>query len=273
LQAPEQILVEQVKPVFGQAPPTQGVEHVSAVTQLWGNFRFAVTSSARHDGVRAACGVAAGMIGRRLTPHQLHRSMTLGKERHFESAYGIDVREGVAPQRSRARSTYGDSANYKPVPLAQLEKLFDALPIDPAQHAFIDLGCGMGAALVCALERGFAEVIGVELDPELAGCAQQNLKRVHDYLRPEARADVVIADAVEYRFPDTPSLIFMYNPFGQDTMRAVLANVEKSLARNPRELYIAYFNPVQRDVLESSAALSSIRYQNVPSRFVVYKTV
>jgi predicted RNA methylase len=164
---------------------------------------------------------------------------------------------------------YGDARQYAPVPFTQLYKLFKALPIDPQEYAFIDLGCGKGGALVCAAECGFRAVIGIEFDQDLSASATRNLELFRAGRPTSCTTDIVHSDAVEYQFPNVPSLIFMFNPFGENTMRAVLRNIEQSFLEHPRELYIAYFNPVERDVLESSAHLLSIRH--VPSRFVTYK--
>src|SRR5579863_10298253 len=43
------------------------------------------------------------------------------------------------------------------------------------EFAFIDLGAGMGRAVLLASEMPFREVIGVELNPTLARIARRNL--------------------------------------------------------------------------------------------------
>ena len=240
---------------------------------LLSHFKSTVTSSFHDDGLRAASARAAGMIGRRLIPNQMLRSLILRKQRQYELKYGVDVGQDNSELVSDPSLLYGDNLPYAPVPFTQLEKLFRALPIDPREYSLIDLGCGKGAALILAVEGRFQAVIGVEFDPELTAIATRNLERVHAVRPRSCTTDIVNSDAAEYRFPLVPSLIFISNPFGEETMRTVLRNIEESFTEHPRNLYIAYYNPVEREVLKSSTRLVSMRIRRVPSRFVVYKVV
>jgi SAM-dependent methyltransferase len=212
-----------------------------------------------------------GMIGRWLIPHQLRRARDLREQREFERKYGFHIGESNHEVTSSANLLYGDNAGYAPVPLRQLKKLFKALPISSKEYGFIDLGCGKGAALVVAVEGEFQAVIGIEVDRELAASASQHIQRICAGRLPPCAADIVHSDAAAYQFPDIPSIIFMFNPFGEVTMRAVLRNIDNSLIDHPRELYVAYFNPVLRNVFESSTQLVPTKIRHVPSRFVVYK--
>ena len=47
-------------------------------------------------------------------------------------------------------------------------------------------------------------------------------------------------------------MVFLFNPFGADTMRAFLANLEASLAQAPREAIIVYLNPRHPEVFADS---------------------
>jgi len=211
------------------------------------------------------------MVSRRLIPQQLRRSLILRRQRQFETKYGVDV-QGSREANPHGNLLYGDNNPYEPIPFTQLKRLFKALPIDAREYSFIDLGCGKGAALVLAVEQGFRSAVGVEFDEDLAACAARNLQHVCAGRLPSCTVDIVTTDAAQYQFPYIPSIVFIYNSFGEDTMRAVLRNIEKSLTRHPRELYIAYFNPIERTVFESSAQLVSMRNRHVPSRFIIFKT-
>jgi SAM-dependent methyltransferase len=195
---------------------------------LLSHFKSTVTSSFHDDGLRAASARAAGMIGRRLIPHQMRGSLILRKQRQYELKYGVDVGQDNSELVSDPSLLYGDNLFYGTVPFTKLEKLFTALPIDPREYSFIDLGCGKGAALILAVEGRFQAVIGVEFDPELTAIASRNLERVHAVRPTSCTTDIVNSDAAKYRFPLVPSLIFMANPFGEKTMRTVLRNIEES---------------------------------------------
>ena len=64
------------------------------------------------------------------------------------------------------------------------------------------------------------------------------------------------ADAATYDFPPVPLVVFLFNPFGADTLSVVAANLARSLTEEPRHVVVAYFNPVHRAVLEDTAGLS-----------------
>ena len=209
------------------------------------------------------------MIGRRLVGRRLRRVWMLRRQRQFDRKFSVDTCEDNREVASHANLLYGDNLRYEPASVTKLEKLFEALPIDPREYAFIDLGCGKGAAMILALERGFQAVIGIEFDRRLSAIAARNLQLARTRRLSLCTADVVNLDAAEYRFPNIPSLIFMNNPFGEDTLRAVLHNIENTFNDHPRELYVAYFNPVHREVLESSTRLVLIKKR--PFRSAVYK--
>lgn len=213
------------------------------------------------------------MVGRRLVPHQVRRPLMLRRQHQYEMKYGVDVGQDKSEVASDTNLLHGDNLGYDPIPFTQVEKLFAALPIDPREYAFIDLGCGKGVALILAVEGGFQAVIGVEFDPRLTAIATRNVERVHALLPASRTTDKVNSDAAEYQFPMVPSIIFMANPFGEKTMRAVLRNIEDSFTEHPRNLFIAYYNPVEREVLKSSPRLISMRIRQVPSRFAIYKVV
>ena len=218
------------------------------------------------------------MIGRRLVGRRLRRVWMLRGQRQFDRKFSVDTCEDNLSVdtcednrevASHANLLYGDNLRYEPASVTKLEKLFEALPIDPREYAFIDLGCGKGAAMILALERGFQAVIGIEFDRRLSAIAARNLQLARTRRLSLCTADVVNLDAAEYRFPNIPSLIFMFNPFGEDTLRAVLHNIENTFNDHPRELYVAYFYPVHREVLESSTRLVLIKKR--PFRSAVYK--
>ena len=107
-----------------------------------------------------------------------------------------------------------------------------------------------------AAQHGFRSIIGVELDTRLAAIADNNIRA---YAATASSRDctlsVVAGDAACYEFPSVSAVVFLFNPFGAGTLRAVVANLERSLATTPRPVVVAYFNPVHREVLDTSPTL------------------
>ncbi len=65
---------------------------------------------------------------------------------------------------------------------------------------------------------------------------------------------VVHADAATYPLPEGALVVFMVNPFGDETLRRVLDQV---VARRGRgDVVVVYFNPVHADVFDDYPALS-----------------
>lgn len=116
-------------------------------------------------------------------------------------------------------------------------------PIAPIEDfTFLDLGAGMGRALLLASEYPFRKVVGVELNPVLARMARQNLAgwRAANRLRSPAR--VICCDAVSARIPQGPCLVFLFNPFGDSVIRRLINRLASRFQNRPRQLDILYVN-------------------------------
>jgi SAM-dependent methyltransferase len=96
--------------------------------------------------------------------------------------------------------------------------------------SFIDVGAGMGRAMLLAAELPFRQVVGVELNPKLTRIAKINLTIWRASGRAQAPMRVVCADAVEFPLPAGPCLAFLFNPFGATVMRGLLKSWSKTLA-------------------------------------------
>jgi hypothetical protein len=108
---------------------------------------------------------------------------------------------------------------------------------------FIDFGSGMGRALFLASEWPFDRIIGVEFSKELNDIAEKNIARFRSPRQACKRIETVWHDAATYKLPNEPSVFYFFNPFGPEIFAQVLANIEASLAANPREAYVLYTNP------------------------------
>lgn len=177
------------------------------------------------------------------------RAVVLARnERRFDEFYGTDT-WGTRP---RDNSIRGDSVGYGAIQPDRFTRLLAHLPAAPAGLTFVDLGCGKGKALVLAAEAGFNKCIGVELNPELAAVARNNLA-----VR-AIEGEVVEGDAGDFVFPDEPLLVFLFNPFGADTLGVVLEALRRSVAASPRTLFVGYVNPIHRALMEASNFLVAI---------------
>jgi SAM-dependent methyltransferase len=150
------------------------------------------------------------------------------------------------------------AAPYEASDSTLLPRLLRTLDLDYPRFAFIDLGCGKGQAVLMATEFPFEQVLGVELSPRLADMARANCatfrsarQRCHD-------VRIICGDATDCSFPRTPLLIYLFNPFGEVVVRAVVANLARSLVEQPREVVVIYHNPNHAHVIDGSGAFELI---------------
>ena len=124
-------------------------------------------------------------------------------------------------------------------------------PIAPLdEFTFVDLGSGMGRALLLAAEYPFRAVLGVELHPTLARIGRRNLALWRAAGRARAPMQIVCRDAAEFRLPPGPCVAFLFNPFGAPVLRRMLANWSRTLAGREGQIDLLYVNNEQERVLE-----------------------
>ncbi|MGB6743306.1 MAG: class I SAM-dependent methyltransferase [Terracidiphilus sp.] len=127
-----------------------------------------------------------------------------------------------------------------------------AAPLD--EFTFIDLGAGMGRAMLLASGYPFRAVIGVELNPTLARIGRRNMALWRAAGRARAPLRMLCRDVVEFDLPPGPCVAFLFNPFGGPVMRRMLNGWSRNLAkrrdRNAGQLDILYVNNEQESVLE-----------------------
>ncbi|MGB7267708.1 MAG: class I SAM-dependent methyltransferase [Terracidiphilus sp.] len=120
-------------------------------------------------------------------------------------------------------------------------------PIDA--YTFIDLGAGMGRAMLLASAYPFRAVIGVELHPTLARIGRRNMALWRAGGRTHAPMRMHCRDAAEFTMPPGPCVAFLFNPFGAPVLRRLLRAWRRSLAGRPDQLDILYVNNEQESVL------------------------
>ncbi len=116
-------------------------------------------------------------------------------------------------------------------------------PLD--QFTFVDIGAGMGRAMLLASEYPFRKTIGVELNPILVDIARRNLAVWRASGRIKSPAQLICADAVSARIPRGPCLMFFFNPFGESVMRRLVARLATAFANRPGQLDLLYGNNEQ----------------------------
>lgn len=164
---------------------------------------------------------------------------------------------GIRTQRPEALDgLHIDSENlvhanrYEPTPFGVLEDMLCGLGLDYPRYSFVDLGSGKGRVLALAAQHPFSQVIGVEFSLELHQAALLNLAA----LRPEhvraKKVRSICQDAADYRFPATPLVLFLFNPFTAPVLARVLRNLEDAIVGGGQACTLLYYMPVLASMID-----------------------
>lgn len=195
----------------------------------------------------------------RVLGHKLMDRYDGWRDLTLDRRYGIDTTSGegrIADAASCLRTFHGH--HYEPIQIPVFRRIMQALPADPAELAFVDLGCGKGKALVLAAEHGFRRVMGVECDRRLYAAAQRNVRAYCDAVRRRDDIEVILGDAAQHPLPGEDCVCFLYNTLDEVAMPMLLARIGRSLQETPRRLFVAYRNPVHGDLLSAARFLRAL---------------
>ena len=146
------------------------------------------------------------------------------------------------------------ATHYEPTPVADIDRLLDAVPLAPERSTLVDIGAGMGRVVLHAARRPFRQIVGVEISPALLEVAKENRASYRGDL---ACRDVrlVRADAATFAFPRGDLIVYLYNPFRAEILGPMLDR----LAADPRrEVALIYHTPVERAAVDGHPAFELV---------------
>jgi SAM-dependent methyltransferase len=190
----------------------------------------------------------------------------------FDHKYGTDTSGFLGPEdlvngRANDALNHGYSAISPSVFREACRRWRESLPAVSGRmeaYSFVDVGAGKGRALLLAAELPFRKVVGVELSEELWRIAQSNVAQWSRVARPKAKIRVVLGDAAKFRWPRTPLLVYLYNPFAC----ALVAQVAEKLAAVAESssglVDLLYVNPTCTDTLTSQGLFVRLWTARIP---------
>ena len=188
-----------------------------------------------------------------------------GLLRHpFDEAHGVRTSGLVAGRDLRighATAYYGVAPSVFMQMLIRWQRTRPAASLE--QYTFIDIGAGMGRAVLLASTLPFRAVRGVELHPALVRIARRNLPLWRREGRAVTLVSISSADATTLHFPAGPCVCFLFNPFGAPVMRRFLKHAAESFAARPGQLDILYVNNEQEPVLERTRGFQRLFHGRV----------
>jgi SAM-dependent methyltransferase len=191
----------------------------------------------------------------------LARALNIAPNRHvvhpFDLKYGTDTGGYLRPDEIGGGGIHdamnnGYSAVAPSVFREACRRWRETLPSAAARleaYTFVDVGAGKGRALLLAAELPFRKIIGVELNEGLARIAQSNVTLWNRLARPRAKIRIVHEDAAAIRWPRTPLLVYLNNPFDCALVELLASRLAAAAASGPRLVDILYVNPACADTL------------------------
>jgi Methyltransferase domain len=185
----------------------------------------------------------------------------------WDRQYGVDTAGSI---QLSSLSITGPNAKFGNECVCTSPKSFDfmmrCLPGPVAGCTFVDIGAGKSRTLLLASRYDFANIVGVEFAKELVECSNRNIARFKANWRQCQNLEIVEADATQFTFPDTPLVIFFYNPFCREVFDLVLKNLVASLAAKPRNCYVVYGSSSHNAIdWAAPAILASGRFDKMPA--------
>jgi SAM-dependent methyltransferase len=175
----------------------------------------------------------------------------------FDRKYGTDTGGYLGPEdlvkgRANDALNHGYSAIAPSVFYEACRRWRETLPAMSGRidaYSFVDVGAGKGRALLLAAELPFRKVIGVEVTEELARIAQRNVARWSRIAKPKSKIRVIHEDAAKFRWPRSPLLVYLYNPFACSLVAQMAENLAAVAASGSGLVDLLYVNPTCTDTL------------------------
>lgn len=161
------------------------------------------------------------------------------RTRHVRTSGNVSLRAaGIAPDETR------DSELYVPARPANIRQALREIPVqNVSDYVYIDLGSGKGRSLLVAAEKPFQQITGVEFSALLHRQACENIRRFRFRKHGSKQIDSLHLNAKDFVFPDQKTVLYLFNPFGYETVAHVLGNLKESLLRSPRHVVVVLLWP------------------------------
>ncbi len=172
----------------------------------------------------------------------------------FDLRYGTDTRASVELKNLTIESrnkTRG--VGYQPSTPALFHRIMRRLAVPPGS-VFVDVGCGMGRALLMAARYDFVRLVGIEFSPALCTIARRNVEIFRRRTGVTIPIEIVEADVAEYDICDDQNVFYLFNPFDDVVMELLLDRIDQSRTRAPRIVWLVYLYPTRRHIIEHRAS-------------------
>jgi len=208
--------------------------------------------------------MASGPVRERGLRETVRSVRTVLRDRHetrnapFDADFGTDTERSVTIADLDATGADVPALwRYWPTSRDSFRAVMSDVRVPYERTVFVDLGSGKGRVLLMAAEYPFRKIVGVELSPALHRIARENVRRWRVVTHGAAAFELCCMDASEWEPPPAETLIYLFQPFPVDTMRAVLARLAFNLAAASRPaIHLAYLNPLHHELIIGSGVFA-----------------
>jgi len=214
-------------------------------------------------GVRRLSAVASRFVLRLLT------GKTAGNNRNFDDLYAVDTSGRISTAQMEVEGgNWRDGHAYQPT----LEPVFDAVikrvPVDFREFAFMDIGCGKGAALLYAAKYPFKKICGVDFSRDLCDTAKSNIAIFKEKTQCPTEFDVICLNVLNMSFPDQDTVFYLFNPFQEKVLVPFVRRLSEEARNMRRQYWIAYYTPAFKEHLK---AVSHLEERECDEQYVIYR--
>jgi peptidoglycan/xylan/chitin deacetylase (PgdA/CDA1 family)/glycosyltransferase involved in cell wall biosynthesis/predicted RNA methylase len=251
------------------------VSRIGGQTTVTVSAAAALLATARQRGlalatIGTALSATSGQTRFDVKHAQIVRTL-LSAARLFESAAGdwwLNVSTRGAVRMDPKIGKNGDARDFETVAHLAIHKVIGLIR-PRSEDVIIVLGCGKGRAVCHFSRQSVRKVIGIELSARLCEVARSNSRRLRGRRAP---IEIRNADAARAEMSEG-TIFFMFNPFGEQTLHEVLANIENSRDLADSPVTIAYMNARHTNVFHNFSWLEIVRdYRRARGqRVVIYK--
>jgi len=198
----------------------------------------------RQDGLASLLGHVRLVALRRM-----HKVLWDGRldAREANASGGFLAKGDLAPAEA---AKVDESWGYLPTERRVLRWLLEGVAEDLSSFTFIDFGSGPGRVLLSAAVYPFKAVLGVEFVRSLHEQAVANIANHDQNLFTCKDIHSICADALAYDLPEGDCILYLFNPFDEDLMRAFVDRIAAARRKKNGRVILIYYNPVYARVLD-----------------------
>lgn len=167
---------------------------------------------------------------------------------------GLDTDGILAPHElDLPVESISSSRSYQRTQVYEFRYVLESLKLQYESYQFIDYGSGKGAIITTAAQYPFDSVTGIEISSQLHEIARKNIDVLYD--RKLVACGNLISlpcNALDFRIPASPHVLYLYNPFSAEILKTVLEQLERTLTNVQKPSYLIYNRAVHANTISES---------------------